>query len=343
MPAGGALTAAAIAGPVIGGVLGASSASKARKQAAAAAAAAYAELSKVGMPPDLSKEVILKQFQEMGMLTPELEQEINLQASQVAQIEEDPALRTAQMEALNTLGGVSRGGLRAEDRTAYNELRAKTQQDAEAKRQQLMQSMQARGMGGSGAELMMQLQNQQASADTASAGADTLASEASKRALEALMQKSNVAGNIRSQDMSAAELKAKAIDDRNQFLYQNSVNRQSANVGAKNTAQAANLANKQRLSEMNTAQSNQESLRQNEAQRQTWQDQLALATAKANALNNQGTVASQNAQSQANQYSALGNALGSGFAAYGQSQANKPAEKSTTGTAGDLYYMNKVK
>lgn len=341
MPAGGALTAAAIAGPVIGGVLGASSASKARKQAAAAAAAAYAELSKVGMPPDLSKEVILQQFQEMGILTPELEQEIDLQASQVAQIEEDPALRTAQMEALNTLGGVSRGGLRAEDRTAYNELRAKTQQDAEAKRQQLLQSMAARGMGGSGAELMAQLQSAQASADTASAGADTLASDASKRALEALMQKSNVAGNIRSQDMSAAELKAKAIDDRNQFLYQNSVNRQSSNVAAKNAAQQANLANKQRLSELNTAQGNTEALRQNEAKRQTWQDQLALAQSKANALNNQGTVASQNAQSQANTYSALGNALGSGFATL----ANRPAtpEKSTTGSAGDIYYMNKVK
>jgi|GEM_PF-2500349 len=340
MPAGGALTAGAIAAPIIGGILGGSSASKARKQAAAAAAAAYAELSKVGMPPDLSKEVILQQFQEMGMLTPELEQEINLQQSQVAQIEEDPSLRTAQMEALNTLGGVSRGGLRAEDRTAYNELRAKTQQDAEAKRQQLMQSMQARGMGGSGAELMAQLQSQQASADTAAAGADTLASESSRAAREAILSRANLAGSLRTQDFDTNEARSRAIDDRNQFLFQNSVNRQASNVGARNAAQAANLQNKQRLSEMNTSQGNAESLRQNEAKRQNWQDQLDLANAKAAALNNQAAQARADGQSKANTYSALGNAIGSGFAAYGQSQ---PAQKSTTGSAGDLFYMNKVK
>lgn len=338
MPAGGALTAGAIAAPLIGGVLGMSSASAARKQQAAAAAAAYQQLAALGVPPDLSKEVILKQFESQGQLTPELQQEIELQGSQVAEIKEDPALRNAQMEALSTLGGVSRGGLRAEDRSAYNELRNKVQQDSEAKRQQILQQMQAKGMGGSGANLMAQLQASQASADSASEGADRLAATASQRALEALGQKASLAGNVRTQDMSAADLKAKAIDDRNQFLYQNSVQRQAANVNAKNSAQQANLANEQRLSEMNTSQGNTEALRQNEAKRQNWQDQLALATAKANALNNQGTVNAAASQGQANMYSALGNAIGSGFSAL----AKPTAQKSTTGSAGDIYYMNKV-
>lgn len=343
MPAGGAATAAvagpsalaiagSIAGPILGGILGGSSSSKARKQAAAAAAAAYAELAKVGMPPDLSKEVILQQFQSMGILTPELEQELSLQASEVAKIQEDPALRGAQIEALNTLGGVSRGGLRAEDRTAYNQLRNQVQQDAEAKRQQLMQTMQARGMGGSGAELMAQLQSSQASADTAAAGADALAGQASQNALAALGQRANLAGSVRSQDMSAEEMRAKAIDDRNQFLYQNSVNRQASNVNTRNSAQAANLTNQQNIANANVDQSNVESLRQNEARRQNWQDQLDLASAKAAALNNQASQARADGQAKANTYSALGNALGSGFAAYGQYQANKPATNTTTST-----------
>ena len=59
MPAGGALTAGAIAAPVIGGLFGLSSASKARKAAAASAAAALAELNAIGYLPDLSKEIIM--------------------------------------------------------------------------------------------------------------------------------------------------------------------------------------------------------------------------------------------------------------------------------------------
>ena len=44
--------------------------------------------------------------------------------------------------------------------------------------------MQARGMGGSGAELMAQLASSQASADTASAGADNIAAQASQNKIQ---------------------------------------------------------------------------------------------------------------------------------------------------------------
>ena len=321
MPAGGAMTAAAIAGPVIGGILGGISAASGRRAAAAAAAAALAQLNAIGMPPDLSKEIILQQFQSQGVLTPELEQDIHLQASQVGQIQEDPNLRGAQLEALSTLGGVSRGGLRAEDRAAYNELRASTQRDAEAKRQQILQQMQARGQGGGGNELMAQLQAGQAAEDQASAQGDRLAAQASQNALAALGQRAQLAGSVRGQDFSTAQAKAQALDDRNQFLYQNSAARQRSNVGALNEAQAANLANKQRLSDVNTGQANTESLRQQQAKRDYFQDQLGLASAKANALNNQASVLQQNANSKAQMWSGVGNAVGQGAAAYGSSQS----------------------
>lgn len=326
---------AAVGAPLIGGAMGMMSSSKARKQQAAAAAAAFAELQKVGMPPDLSREIILKQFQEQGILTPELEQEINIQASEVAQIKEDPALRNAQMEALNTLGQVSRGGLRAEDRVAYNELRAATQRDAEAKRQQILQQMQARGMGGSGNELMIQLQSAQAAEDSQAAGADRLAAQASQNALAALSQRSGLAGNMRTQDMSAAEMRARAIDDRNRFLAENSIARQRSNVGALNQAQQANLANKQRLSEMNTEQANSEQLRQNQAKRDYFNDQLDLASAKANALNNQGSIAARAGQQKADMFSNLGNAIGQGFGTYANYQSKQPAKDPV-----DTKYLN---
>jgi hypothetical protein len=327
MPAGGALTAAAIAGPIIGGVMGGMSASKGRKAASAAAAAAIAELEKVGMPPDLSKQLVLQRFQSEGILTPELEQDIHLEASQTAQIKESAGLRDAQMDALNTLGQVSRGGLRPEDRQAYNELRASTQRDSEAKRQQIIQQMQSRGMGSSGANLATQLQSAQASDDAQAAGSDRMAADASRRALEAISQRAQLAGGIRSQDFNVNQARAAALDDRNRFLYENSASRQRANINAQNQAQSANLASRQRLSEMNVGQDNAETQRQNQAKKDYWQDQLGYASAKANAINNQGSVIQQGANQQANMYSGIGNAIGQGAATYGNYQANKSAAK----------------
>lgn len=323
MPAMGMVTAGAIIG---GAVLGGISASKGRKAAQQAAAKAYEELAKLGLPPDLSREIILQKYEEMGMLTPELEQDIDLQASEVSKIQEDPSLRTAQMESLNTLAQVSRGGLRAEDRSAFNELRAATARDSEAKRQQILQGMMSRGMGGSGADLMAQLQSSQAAEDTASAQSDRLAAQASVNALNALNQKAQLSGNIRGQDFDVNQTRAQALDDRNQFLYQNSVARQRNNISALNQAQQANLANRQRVSEMNTQQANQELQRQNEAKRDYWQDQFGLATAKANALNNQGTVVQAGENKKAAMYTGVGNALGQAATAYGAYQNNKPAE-----------------
>lgn len=323
---------AAVAAPVVGGILGSVSAASGRKAAAAAAAQALAQLNAIGMPPDLSKEVIMRQFQSQGMLTPELEQDIHLQASQVGQIQEDPALKQAQMEALGTLGQVSRGGLQAGDRAAYNELRAQTQRDAEANRQAVLQRMQAQGMGGSGASLIAQLGAGQAAADTASSQGDRLAAQAAQNALNAINQRAGLAGSVRGQDFNVAQTKAQALDQRNQFLFQNSASQQARNVAAQNAAQQANLANKQRISEMNAQQGNTESLRQNQAKRDYFNDQLGLASAKANAINNQGSVLQQGAQQQANTYAGIGNALGQGFAAYGANQAKKPKTEDELGS-----------
>lgn len=316
--------AGSVAAPVIGGLVGGIMGNSSRKQQLAMMQQAYAELSKVGLPPDLSKAVILKQFQSQGILTPELEQDINLAHSAVADIKEDNSLRNAQMESLGALGNLSRGGLSAGDRASFNELRNQVQRDAEAKRQQILQQMQAQGMGSSGAALISQLQGAQASDDQASANADRIAAQASQNALQALNQRAGLAGNVRSQDFNAAQAKAQAIDQRNQFLFQNSAAQQQRNIAAQNAAQQANLANQQRLSEMNAQQGNQELYRQNQAKQDYFNSNLGLAQAKANALNGQAGYYGQQAQNQQNMYSGLGNAVGQGFAAYG-AYANRGA------------------
>lgn len=341
MPAGGGMTAGTMAligasasAPIIGGIMGGSSAKKAAAARAAAAQAALAELNKLGLPPDLSKAVVMQQFENQGYYSPELEQEIEMAQSQVAQVKEDEGLRQAQMEVLGSLGDISRGGLRAEDKAAYNQLRAQVQRDSEAKRQQILQQMAARGMAGSGAELITQLQSAQAATDTASEGADRLAAEASQRALAALSQRAQQAGSVRQQDLSVNEMRARALDDRNRFLYENSVSRQRSNLANLNEAQRQNLANKQRLSEMNIQQANTEAQRQNQARRDFFQDKFQLAAAKANAINNQGSAIAQQHQAKADMMSGLGSAIGQGFGAaanYQAANASRPVQSQDDG------------
>lgn len=321
------MLAGVIAAPIVGGLVGGIMGNKSRKQQMAMMQQAYNELSKVGVPPDLSKELILQQFQSQGVLTPELEQDIHLAGSEVANIQEAPELRQAQMEALSTLGQVSRGGLRAEDRAAFNELQRQVQQNERAKQEQIMQQMQAQGMGGSGAQLLAQLQSSQGSTDQASANADRLAATASQNALNALAQKAQQAGNIRSQDFGVNQARAQAIDERNRFLFQNSASQQRANIQAKNAAQQANLANIQRLSEMNVGQANQELQRQNQAKQDYWNNQLRLAQSKAQALTGQAQAYGQEAERKGQMYSGIGNAVGQGFGTYAAYQNRQPQQK----------------
>lgn len=329
-----AFAIAAVAAPVISGIMGGMSASKDRREQKKMMKRALAELEKVGLPPDLSGPLLLKEFERAGIYTPELEEDLSseVKESTVAQIKEDPALRQAQLEALNSLQQRAKVGLSAEDRAALNQVRSETQRDSEAKRQQILQNMQSRGMGGSGAELMAQLQSAQGAADQAAAGSDTLMAQAQSRALDALGQSGRMAGDVRNQDFGVEETKARAIDERNRFLNENSINRQRANVGSLNEAQKLNLAEQQRISTANTQLSNAEAERQNQAKRDLYQDKLDLAKAKSAARVGQAAAAGERADRTASQYAGIGSAIGTGISAYGQAKANAP-----TSSTGDYF------
>ncbi len=326
------LAAAAVAAPVIGGMMGGMAASKDRKQQKKMIKRALQELEKVGVPPDLSGPLLLKEFQSAGIYTPEMEEDLNseMQESVVAQIKEDPGLREAQMQALNSLQQRAKVGLSAEDRAALNQVRSETQRDSEAKRQQIMQTMQSRGQGGGGADLMAQLQSAQGAADQAAAGSDTLMAQAQSRALDALGQSGRMATDVRGQEFGIEETKARALDERNRFLQENSIARQRSNVGALNEAQRLNLAEQQRISTANTQLANAESERQNQAKRDLYQDKLDLAKAKSSAQVAQASAAGDRADRTASQYAGIGSAIGTGIGGYAQMQntnANAEADR----------------
>lgn len=309
------------AAPIIGSALGNLFGAGDREEAERLMNEAMQEIDRVGAPPDLSKEILLEKFTQAGLYTPELESAIDAGVSKVAQIQEDPELRKSQMGALDILQQRGKGGLTPEDRAALNQVRGEVQRDSEAKRQQIMQNMQARGLGGSGAELIAQLQGAQAGTDRASEEGDRLAAMSSQNALQALMQGSNLAGSVRGQDFDVNQARAAAEDEINRFNVQNAIARQSRNVGSQNQAQMQNLSEKQRIADANNQMANAERYRQAEAQRQQWLDKMSQAQAKAGAKQSQAS----NLQGQAAQTAQMGQSIGAGIGAGAGAYANYQA------------------
>lgn len=339
------MAAAAIAAPIVAGVIANMKAKKDRAAQKDAMKDALAQFDKAGTPPDLSKALLLKELERQGMYTPELEQDLNdtVAESEVGKIKEDTSLRDAQKSALASLQKRGKVGLSAEDRAALNQVRSEVQRDSEAKRQQIIQQMQARGMGGSGAELAMQLQSAQGAADQAASGSDTIMAQAQQRALQALGQSADVASGIRGQDFGVAQAKGSAIDERNRFLAQNSIERQRANVGSLNEAQRMNLIEQQRIADANTQMQNAELLRQNQAKRDYFQDKLGLAASKAGQYQQQANFAGQQAANTAQSYGQIGSAVGTGISGYAQSQQNQATAAQGQANLDRQYELDRLK
>jgi hypothetical protein len=325
MPFGGFLTASIVA-PVVGGIIGNITSSGDRAAAEQAMRDALAEINAIGAPPDLAREILLQRFEQVGVLTPELEEAVSLDAPKVAQIQEAPELRRAQMGALQILGQQAKGGLTAEGRSGLEEIQRQQERNTEAKRQQILQSFQQRGTGGAGAEMLSQLQA--ASAGAAQAGEERLKlqAQAQQAALQAASQYGSLGGQIRGQEFDIARARAAAEDQAAATRFQEATSRQTRNVASRNLAQQQNLAMRQRISEQNVAQQNAELQRQRAAEAQRYEFDLRRAQARAGARQGMAQQYQQQAGQTTGVWSGIGSSIGQGAAqavAY-QARANKP-------------------
>jgi hypothetical protein len=316
---------AQIAAPIVGGIIGNITSSGDRRRAREAYERALAEINAIGAPPDLAREIILQRFEQVGVLTPELEEAVALEAPKVAQIQEDPSLRKAQTTALELLGERAKTGFSAEDRAALAQIQLQQARDTEAKRQQILQSYQQRGLGGAGTELASQLQA--ASAGAAQAGEEglKLQAQAQRAALEAATQYGGLGGQIRGQEFDIARTKAGAEDQAAMARFNEAVGRQQRNVGTRMNVQQQNLATRQRIAEQNAAQANRELYRQREAEGQRYQFDLQRAQARAAAQQGMGGVYQQQAGQTAGMYAGIGTGIGQG-AMYSQLYNQKQKE-----------------
>lgn len=312
------LTIAAIAAPIAGGIMGNQAAAADRRAAEAARAQALAQFMNIQVP-DIEQQRISPELVEyLGNYAPGMESALTLGPSSMEGIALDPRLEAAQMGALSQLSEIGQTGLLPGEAAALRQARRGAAAEAQAKSAQLMDEYARRGMGGSGMELAARLQAAQSGGDRLSQESDRLMEMAQQRALSAMSQGANLAGNIRQQSFGEKSDVAKAQDAIKSFNLQNQQGVQQRNVGSANQAQLRNIQEQQRLSEARAAQKNMAQQYNKELLQSQFGNQMQLAGARAGQYGSSATAAQDQAKRTADMWANIGSGIGTGAAAYGQ-------------------------
>lgn len=291
-------------GGLLGGVVGAIAGQLGPKgdpgaaaEAAGAKKAALAEMMGLTVP-ELEK-YYPEMYQYAGNLADQIDVEkaIELGPTAMEGVAADPRLKEAQMQTLARLAEVGEGGLTAGDMAALQQVRRGAASEAQAKQKQIMQDMQQRGQAGSGAELIARLQGAQSGADRQGAMGLDVAKNAQQRALEAMLQQGQMAGNMRTQDFGEQAKIAQAKDIVNQWNAQQAAGREQRRVADRNRALERDLRTKQQMEQDRAALENQAQMKEWERQQkmfdmdyrkragvaQGWESKAATDQARANA------------------------------------------------------------
>ncbi len=277
-------------------------------------------LINVTIPDPAQQKIALQQFVLQGTMTPQLEQAFKQSPSALQNVRTDARQKAAQIQSLNQLQDIgSQGGLRLQDKSALQDAMLKGQVQNRGNVQAIEQNAASRGQGGGGGfALQAQLQAQQGQSDQNARSGLSAASDAQNRALQAIMQSGQLAGQMRGQDFGEQAAKAQAADAINRFNTQNAQSVSNSNVAASNAAQAQNLAAKQNIASQNTNQANYQQEYNKSLAQQQFNNQLGLANAKNGVYQQLGQNALQQGQQQGNLYSNLGQAGAGAAAGIGQ-------------------------
>lgn len=265
-----------------------------KNPAAQYAQQAAGQISGIEVPDIESLKVQLQDLVQQGVITPEEAQAKLVEANAYDDINVDPQMRAAQMDALMGLQDVYQsGGLTAIDKARLQQIQDEQASFEKGQRGAIMTDRRRRGVGGSGEELAALIAAQQSGADRAGRAGLDVAAEAQRRALEAMMQSGKMGGEIEDRAYGQAAQKAAAANEIAKFNAGTQTQVNLANTAARNTAQAQNLGEKQRVADTNTQTQNQNRLRNSDLISQNYNMRLDKAKAVANALNGVGAAESQ--------------------------------------------------
>jgi hypothetical protein len=242
--------------------------------------------------PELSAlQVQLDKYVQTGQITPEQAEASLLNSNAFNDIKSDPEATGAQKTALQQLQSISTEGLTAIDKAKIQDITNATNTMAKGRKEAVLQNARERGIGGSGLELTGQLTGEQEAADRASAAGTQVAADAQARALQAIMSSGQLGGQIEQQQYGEQANKAQAQNAIDEFNAKAQASANLENVRAANAAQAQNLAEKQRVSDVNTQTGNAQTMYNAQQNQQIYEDQLKKAAGQAGIYQNWGNAA----------------------------------------------------
>jgi hypothetical protein len=271
---------------------------------------AIRQFSAINIPNPESMYAKLENLVQQGVLDPEEIPTIFQDPTTFNEIIENPIYLQAQQSALGQLSQIAEeGGLTATDRARIRATQDEFRTTERGSREALDRRAAELGIAGSDYNLLSQQIAGQSAADRASREGTDIAALAEQRALEAIMNKAGVAGQIGSQEYGKMAEKARAQDAIAAF---NAANRQSVageNVMARNVAQAQNLAEKQRLADENIRSKNIEEVRRKDLIQKNYENALRRAAG----MTQQYSEAASAAQGAQDRQAAMLGGLGSGL------------------------------
>jgi hypothetical protein len=258
--------------------------------------AAVDQLTSIGIPEAEARQVVLQKYQSQGQLTPELEQAIIAPDSVAAQADGDPDAKRAEMEALAELQRTGEeGGITLSGRADLEDTLGAARRKEHGAREANLATIRGRGQLGSGLELAAMNDADQANVEQEHRDALRVAGDAHDRALQAMMQSGQLAGQIDQRRYGQEFQTGSAADEIAKFNTQTRQGVQTRNVNRENDAQGQNLQAKQSIADRNVDTANKQTVYNTEQYAKAAQDKLDQAKAVAAARTNQAQQSSQRA------------------------------------------------
>jgi len=224
-------------GSLASGLIG----SNAKKKAEEAQRAALAKYVQDMQNNALSPEDYVADYEQLNaadleFYDPQMEVAEQMGDTELANITLDPTFKQAQMDALAAMTRRGQEGLTIEEEVARNEIMNAAGAANQGAQGAVLQQAARQGRLGAGDTLAAQMAAAGSAYSGAAQEAQNLAAQRDRRAMEAVLQSGNMAGNIRGQDYSEAANVAQARDSINQFNTKYRADANTRNVGATNRA-----------------------------------------------------------------------------------------------------------
>lgn len=309
------LPALLAAGSIGLGIIGALKNASAEERAQMANDKAVQEWLKINVPDPEQQKLALQHFVQQGVLTPELENAIKLEDTQLNKIKTDPALKESRMRALKSLEEQGYGGETAADEASQQKVLIDSGVKSRGQQEAILSSLERRGQLGTGVELAARMGAAQGEGDRAASQGLELEKQRRARALAAIEAGGNQAGNIQRDEYGMEKDKAAAADVINAYNAKNLQGVQERNTNVRNRAAESNLNRAQDIADKNTVMSNY----QQEHNKDLYQKQFNNEAAKAAGVSGQYGKAAELATRQGQTSSELWGNLAQGAAKVGAS------------------------